>query len=30
MMLEMCRQLGLKIADDPNDRAMKIVRLRLQ
>jgi acetyltransferase len=30
MMLEMCRQLGFEIADDPNDRTLKIVRLRLQ
>jgi acetyltransferase len=30
MMLEMCRQLGFGIADDPNDRTMKVVRLRLQ
>jgi hypothetical protein len=29
-MLEMCRQLGFEIADDPNDRTLKIVRLRLQ
>ena len=29
-MLDMCRQLGFQIADEPNDRAMKVVRLRLQ
>jgi acetyltransferase len=29
-MLEMCRQLGFEIADDPNDRTMKLVRLRLK
>jgi acetyltransferase len=29
-MLDMCRQLGFQIADEPNDRAMKIVRLELQ
>jgi hypothetical protein len=29
-MLEMCRQLGFEIADDPNDRTMKLVRLQLQ
>jgi acetyltransferase len=29
-MLEMCRQLGFEITDDPNDRTMKVVRLRLQ
>jgi acetyltransferase len=29
-MLEMCRQFGFEISDDPNDRTMKVVRLRLQ
>jgi acetyltransferase len=29
-MLEMCRQLGFQVADDPNDRTMKVVRLQLQ
>ena len=28
-MLEMCRQLGFEIADDPSDRAIKVVRLAL-
>ncbi len=29
-MLEMCRQLGFQVTDDPNDRTMKVVRLELQ
>jgi acetyltransferase len=29
-MLEMCRQLGFQIGDDPNDRGMKVVHLPLQ
>jgi acetyltransferase len=29
-MLEMCRQLGFQITDDPNDRTMKVVRLELR
>jgi GNAT superfamily N-acetyltransferase len=29
-MLDMCRQLGFQIADEPNDRAIKVVRLELQ
>jgi len=29
-MLDMCRQLGFRIADDPNDRTMKVVRLELE
>jgi acetyltransferase len=28
-MLEMCRQLGFQVTDDPNDRTMKVVRLKL-
>jgi acetyltransferase len=30
MMLEMCRQLGFQITNDPHDRTMKVVRLQLQ
>jgi acetyltransferase len=29
-MLDMCQQLGFQIADDPGDRALKVVRLELQ
>jgi acetyltransferase len=29
-MLVMCRQFGFEITDDPNDRTMKVVRLRLR
>jgi acetyltransferase len=29
-MLDMCRQLGFEIADDANDRTMKVVRLQLR
>jgi acetyltransferase len=29
-MLDMCRQLGFQIADDPNDKTMKVVRLELR
>jgi acetyltransferase len=29
-MLAMCRQLGFQVGDDPDDRAMKVVRLQLQ
>ena len=29
-MLDMCQQLGFQIADDPSDKALKVVRLELQ
>jgi hypothetical protein len=29
-MLDMCRQLGFQIGDEPNDRTMKVVRLELR
>jgi acetyltransferase len=29
-MLDMCRELGFQIAADPNDRTMRVARLRLQ
>jgi hypothetical protein len=29
-MLDMCRELGFQITADPDDRTMKVVRLRLE
>jgi hypothetical protein len=28
-MLDMCQQLGFQIADEPSDKALKVVRLEL-
>jgi hypothetical protein len=30
MMLDMCRQLGFEIVDDPNDPTINLARLELQ